>query len=85
MLVGSELERYFHIPEVRLVNDFAANGFGVLTLRPSEVVTIVVRRFAYMLVSQVLPCPFIELLSTLLLSSPNSDRKHCTTLTCALP
>eukprot|EP00055_Hartaetosiga_balthica_P018561 m.134768 g.134768 ORF g.134768 m.134768 type:complete len:406 (+) comp9726_c0_seq1:33-1250(+) len=33
---GVELGRRFNISSVRLINDFAANGYGLLTLAPSE-------------------------------------------------
>jgi len=37
---GHKLAQQLHFQEVRLVNDFAANGYGLLTLRPQEIVTL---------------------------------------------
>lgn len=36
LIAGIELERMFQIGEVKLVNDFAANGYGLLTLDEKE-------------------------------------------------
>lgn len=39
-LVSEELERELNIPKVSLLNDFAANSYGVLGLQPDEIVTL---------------------------------------------
>lgn len=37
VISAPEVEKYFHIKQVRLLNDFAANGYGLLTLSDDEV------------------------------------------------
>lgn len=36
VISAPEVEKYFHIPHVKLLNDFAANGYGLLTLKEDE-------------------------------------------------
>lgn len=37
VISAPEVEKYFHIKQVKLLNDFAANGYGLLTLGEDEV------------------------------------------------
>lgn len=37
---GCLLQKSLDIPQVKLINDFAALGYGLLTLRPSEYITL---------------------------------------------
>lgn len=37
---GADLERQFHINSVKLINDFEANGYGLISLKPEEFVTV---------------------------------------------
>lgn len=37
---GAELKEQLNIPTLKLINDFAAMGYGLLTLRPEEYVTL---------------------------------------------
>ena len=38
-----EIERQFSIPVARLINDFLANGYGLLTLDDAQTITLQVR------------------------------------------
>ena len=42
-----EIERQFSIPSARLINDFLANGYGLLTLDDAQTITLQV------------PCPHV--------------------------
>lgn len=40
VISAPEVERHFHIKQVRLLNDFSANGYGLLTLGEDEVTVV---------------------------------------------
>ncbi len=40
IIAGREMEQWFGIQRVRLINDFVANGYGLLTIKSDETVTL---------------------------------------------